>query len=59
MFVSLSACQTNQKAAYLDKHRTADFRLQIELAPLIQSRESETDPSFARNPISQPETNQN
>jgi hypothetical protein len=55
----MSVCPTNQKAAFLNKRGTVDFRCKTDWGYVIKLQESESRLSFAQNPIGLPETNEN
>ena len=59
MFVCLSVCPTNQKAAFPNMPGKDDFPSESEWSQVIAPGEPESELSSARNPIGQPETNEN
>ena len=55
----LSVRPTNQKAAFQNKRGTVGFRFKTDWGRVIKPRKSESGLVSARNPIGQPETNEN
>ena len=49
--VCVSVCPTNQKAAFLNRGGTADFRFRTEVSSVFKPCESESGLSSTRNPL--------